>query len=426
MPPTATPSLHNGSRLTHRPFYGTGNLAIQQRMQSISQAHDPQERSARQRADLALRDANPRAGLLRKGQTVQATSHPGGQPLPHSQRRYFEARFGQDFSAVRIHDDSNAHQSAAAINARAFTLGNHISFDQGQYAPHTAPGRRLLAHELAHVSQPDSDPNTAYRESWDVDDSARTIERGLLVQLIFKNTWSDWYNNTGWTSARKNTFRTNFAQNIESSFNNSGMVIKPHPAMADVLPADNISKGYDPKVDISLVPDGDTSVSEDWEVDVYSNPSGSMEQSSSGTSYGTLDEADNTAVAKPSSAPGVTQIPTVHEFGHFIGLDHPGEGLEGGWFSDSRLSPGANEYGHTGTDQHGRTVDGPNDLMGSGMGMQPFYFDAWAQQLNEHVEALRSAAARRRFNAEMRTFKKAMRGDPASAEWFMRGLSGSY
>ncbi|MBI3188494.1 MAG: hypothetical protein HYZ31_11605, partial [Gammaproteobacteria bacterium] len=113
--------------------------------------------------------------------------------------------------------------------------------------------------------------------------------------------------------------------------------------------------------------------------------------SSSNTSYGTLDEADNTAVTKAGADPGVTQVPTVHEFGHFIGLDHPGEGLEGGWFSDSQLSPGADEYSHTGTDVEGRTVHGPSDLLGSGMGMRPFYYDAWATALDEHVADLRRA-----------------------------------
>lgn len=384
-----TPSM-TSNRLAHKLGPHTaGNQAIQHHIQRISQPHDPLERRANQRANEALRNSNAKPDLPSRGQSIRANSHTGGQPLPRTQRQYFEARFGQDFSAVRVHDDSQAHQDAAAINAKAFTLGNHIRFDKGQYSPHTAPGRRLLAHELAHISEPDSDPNTAYRESWDIDDSKRIIQRNILVQLIFKNTWSDWYNNTGWTDVRKTAFSTQFEQNIENSFNNSGKVISPHPSMADVLPADSISKGYDPKVDISLVPDDDYSVSEDWEVDVESNPGKGYRQSSSSTSYGELHEGSNENFTKSSSAAGVTQIPTVHEFGHFIGLDHPGDGLGGSWISESKLSPGANEYGHTGTDAKGRTVDGPNDLMGSGMGMQPFYFDAWSEQLNKHVDELR-------------------------------------
>jgi hypothetical protein len=69
-----------------------------------------------------------------------------GQPKPRAGGRY-------DFGDVRIHTDGKAAESARLINAQAFTVGNHIVFDTGEYAPHTASGQRLLAHELAHVVQ---------------------------------------------------------------------------------------------------------------------------------------------------------------------------------------------------------------------------------------------------------------------------------
>lgn len=73
-----------------------------------------------------------------------------GQPLPGSDRSFFESRFGHDFRRVRIHVDDRA---AAAVNAHAFTIGSDIVFASGQYAPATSRGRRLLAHELTHVVQ---------------------------------------------------------------------------------------------------------------------------------------------------------------------------------------------------------------------------------------------------------------------------------
>jgi outer membrane protein OmpA-like peptidoglycan-associated protein len=39
------------------------------------------------------------------------------------------------------------------VQARAYTLGSDIVFGAGEYAPETAAGQRLLAHELAHVVQ---------------------------------------------------------------------------------------------------------------------------------------------------------------------------------------------------------------------------------------------------------------------------------
>jgi Domain of unknown function (DUF4157)/Contact-dependent growth inhibition CdiA C-terminal domain len=57
------------------------------------------------------------------------------------------------FDDVRIHVDPVAASSAAALSAYAYTVGSHIVFGQGQYAPTTQAGRRILAHELAHVVQ---------------------------------------------------------------------------------------------------------------------------------------------------------------------------------------------------------------------------------------------------------------------------------
>ncbi|WP_440956049.1 eCIS core domain-containing protein [Methanosarcina sp. Mfa9] len=78
----------------------------------------------------------------------------GGQPLAESERSFFEPRFGYDFSQVRVHIDE---QAAQAVNARAFTVGNDIVFEAGQYVPGTTAGRQLLAHELTHTVQQGAD-----------------------------------------------------------------------------------------------------------------------------------------------------------------------------------------------------------------------------------------------------------------------------
>ncbi len=74
----------------------------------------------------------------------------GGQALPTSVRRFFEPRFGQDFSPVRVHTDV---ASTRGLQARAYTVGSNIVFGAGQYSPQTSEGKRLLAHELTHVVQ---------------------------------------------------------------------------------------------------------------------------------------------------------------------------------------------------------------------------------------------------------------------------------
>jgi hypothetical protein len=76
-----------------------------------------------------------------------------GAPLEPRVRSDMEARFRADFGDVRIHDDPAAHDAAAGIGAKAYTLGEDIVFSDGRLAPGTSDGRKLLAHELAHVVQ---------------------------------------------------------------------------------------------------------------------------------------------------------------------------------------------------------------------------------------------------------------------------------
>jgi hypothetical protein len=62
-----------------------------------------------------------------------------------------EPRFAHDFSNVRVHADHRAAESARAVNARAYTVGQDVVFGAGQYSPHLSPGLQLMSHELAHV-----------------------------------------------------------------------------------------------------------------------------------------------------------------------------------------------------------------------------------------------------------------------------------
>ena len=76
-----------------------------------------------------------------------------GSKLPPDVRKDYEAKTGADLSAVRIHTGSDAERMAKSVNAQAFTIGNDIVFDKGKYQPDSDEGRKLLAHELAHIIQ---------------------------------------------------------------------------------------------------------------------------------------------------------------------------------------------------------------------------------------------------------------------------------
>lgn len=94
-------------------------------------------------------------GATAQAQSPQAVmqSLGKGSPLEAGTRSKMEDAFGTGFSGVEIHTDSNAAQLSAGMNARAFTVGNHVAFASGEYKPGDPVGDALMAHELAHTLQ---------------------------------------------------------------------------------------------------------------------------------------------------------------------------------------------------------------------------------------------------------------------------------
>lgn len=86
---------------------------------------------------------------------VHAVLRSSGQPLDSQTQALMTRKFGQDFSRVRVHTDTQAAESARQVNALAYTVGQAIVFGSGRYSPHTREGQRLVAHELVHTIQQD-------------------------------------------------------------------------------------------------------------------------------------------------------------------------------------------------------------------------------------------------------------------------------
>ena len=81
-----------------------------------------------------------------------------GQPLDADTRAFMETRFGQDFSRVRVHTDAKSAESARAVSALAYTVGNDIVLGDTQSSRGTTERNRLMAHELTHVVQQTQPP----------------------------------------------------------------------------------------------------------------------------------------------------------------------------------------------------------------------------------------------------------------------------
>ncbi len=155
---------------------------------AVGAVHDPLEHEAEQVADQVLRGDGGRRPALRQAgaalaqqaaapraarphaapASVDAVLSSVGEPMAPALRSDMEQRFGHDLSRVRIHADGAAARSAQELRAHAWTVGPHIAFAPGRYAPGSAAGRHLLAHELTHVVQQGAaTPALVQRHSYD-------------------------------------------------------------------------------------------------------------------------------------------------------------------------------------------------------------------------------------------------------------------
>jgi hypothetical protein len=124
-------------------------------------------------------------------------SSPGQSPDTDVVRRMGE-KMNEDFSSVSVHTGPRAAESARDVNARAYTVGDDIVFDSGEYAPDTPGGRRVLAHELTHVAQQSEGDAVVQRkvtsknkQDFDLDGKVSRGEIAELAELMSGEEISD-------------------------------------------------------------------------------------------------------------------------------------------------------------------------------------------------------------------------------------------
>jgi hypothetical protein len=115
--------------------------------------HDGECEACKQSALSLQRKATTSAEAARAPPIVDEVLQASGHPIDPVTRTFMESRFRRDFSEVRLHADAKAAESARAVNALAYTVGRNVVFGTGQYVPQLSEGKRLIAHELAHVVQ---------------------------------------------------------------------------------------------------------------------------------------------------------------------------------------------------------------------------------------------------------------------------------
>jgi len=86
-------------------------------------------------------------------ESVPAVVRERGRALDDPTRRQMQARLGHDFGSVRLHSDARAAASARAVDAVAYTVGEHVVLDDQQMPAAPSERASVLAHELVHTVQ---------------------------------------------------------------------------------------------------------------------------------------------------------------------------------------------------------------------------------------------------------------------------------
>lgn len=122
-------------------------------------------------------------------QIVDDVLHSSGHTLDAATRAFFEPRFGHDLSRVRVHTGGQAGESARAVHARAYTVGQDMVFAPGAYSPHTTEGKQLLAHELTHTVQQRQVQSSSAVLSLGANDSVHEQAARAAESQVVSNTW---------------------------------------------------------------------------------------------------------------------------------------------------------------------------------------------------------------------------------------------
>lgn len=135
---------HEQQQPAQRPS-GTASVYCKPHDQTPSSADNELNHSVRRKGDTG---GQPTGNMDAAAAHAVATKDAGSPLRPHVLQK-LESRMGADLSGVRVHEGPAAQESAAALQARAFTHKGDIWLGKGESQENT----NLMAHEATHVVQ---------------------------------------------------------------------------------------------------------------------------------------------------------------------------------------------------------------------------------------------------------------------------------
>lgn len=243
------------------------------------------------------------------------SSRGNGNAMDGSTRTFMESRFGSDLSHVKIHTGAESVMMNRELNAKAFTVGNDIYFNEGEYNPSSDSGKHLLAHELTHTLQQNGAQQLVQRTvhnghdnyaSYAFDDTACTLN--------YTQRWFFNFNVPNLTTTEKTNLMNTAAQHIHDQWSNKFPLL---PYSGGPASSDACSCAGGISVNVNMTPFEGEKTGRGIQVNVVPNVRANVNPV---TGNAELEHNATTSDFRGTTYDTGLQYTVAHEFGHTIDI----------------------------------------------------------------------------------------------------------
>lgn len=367
-----------------------------------------------------------------------AMEHDSGHALPGGMQREWGSRLGRDLSSLRVHADGLAARAVEASGANALNHGRDLFFAPGRYAPHSDAGRALIGHEIVHALQSEGSPSP---------DSVRVAQRQPALEAEADDVGTSLAHGAGPLASLKSAMQPQALRGDKRiAFSGSNITVTD----TYVLYGDAASAAFRDRFERALTTyyNGRTFTYRGYTVTFnlsvrlanYETRTHFDMREGVESEYTVMSDSgwdSNTSLFEVESGSGraggigtITLYETsnegtiAHEVGHYLSdrVGYFSEGYTEGFLSRLGVGEGSTEIRPEAV-----MPDGTVDIMArsqTGVVTDFSLGNILDEAIDEHEAQLDREERERRFQRDLRAFERAMGGDPAAMEWFMRGLGG--
>jgi Domain of unknown function (DUF4157) len=182
------------------------------------------EEEKKEEEKLQKKDAGPSSTSSSGINNYVSSINGKGNPIPANVNHFFSSKMGYDFSNVKVHTDKEAAKSAKDVNAKAYTIGNHIVFNEGQYNHESSEGKKLMAHELTHFMQNNEATGESIKRA--EENAVPQPEEEILPGVSFSGEGTSINNPTHYANCNGVRVRGSTTANYTSNFSSDGNQVR--------------------------------------------------------------------------------------------------------------------------------------------------------------------------------------------------------